>query len=198
MTDVIDIPASAQAALDGGAMYTLAAVLTLPAAQSADGAGAPWRFVRWPDAITYAGQRFDAADSPLIRSAWSTAKQDSEGHAALELLDPRGVWEGRFVAAGVQGNPVTVLHLLPHGLGEWWPMDTFPAETVSVEPLFDPSLGRVLRVLLEDQIYRAKLTPGEWTTDAHQRKLSAAAGQDPPDNSHIVAAVARTKRWHTR
>ena len=198
MSDLIDIPATAQAALDAGVMYTIAFELTLPAAQSADGAGEPWRYIAWHRSITYGGETFVAADSPLLRFAWSDAKQDAEGRAAVEFADPLGVWEGRFTAAGMRGNAAVLHTLLPHGNNMWWPMETFRAETDSIERLQDSQRGRVLKILCEDQMFRAKFVPGEWTTDGYQRKLSAEKGQTPQDNSHIIAGIARTKRWHTR
>ena len=198
MTDVIDIPPAAQAALDGGAMYTVAASIQLPNAQSADGNGAAWLFTAHDADVPYNGATYLAADSPLLRFDFPSARQSAEGEAAMVLADPGGVWESRINAAGMKGNAVTMLTLLPYGNNQGWPMDTFNAFTDSIEPKHDRREGRVLRVVCEDALFRAKEVPGEFATDGYQRKLSAQANQSPYDNSHKITSVSRTRRWHTR
>lgn len=198
MSDLIDIPAPVQAALDAGAMYTVAASIQLPDALSADGAGAPWLLTAHDADVLYNGTTYKAADSPLLRFDFATAKQSSEGNAAMVFADKGRLWENRIAAAGIKGNAVTMLTLLPYGDGQWWPMDTFNAHTDSLDPRHDRREGALLNIIVQDALFRAKEVPGEWATDGFQRKLSAQAGQTPYDNSHKIVAVSRTRRWHTR
>ena len=198
MTDVIDIPAPVQAALDSGATYTVAASIQLPNAQSADGNGAPWRFTAHDADVPYNGTVYLTTDSPLLRFDFATAKQSAEGNAAMVFADHSRVWEQRLAAAGVKGNAVTMLTLLPYGDNQWWPLDTFNGFTDTAEPKHDRREGGLLRVIVEDALFRAKEVPGEFATDGFQRKLSAQANQTPYDNSHKIAGVSRTRRWHTR
>lgn len=196
MARLIDMPATAQQALDDGVMYVLCAELTLPAPQS--NSGAPWRWTGAMRNITHGGKTYQA-DRTVRGTEWSTASKNAEGRIALTLFDPNGTWEGRITTAGVRGNAVTLLHLLPHGDPQvWWEMSVFNGNTESVETRRDPSAGRLLRVLLEDRVFQAKFVPGEYTTDGYQKKLSTLAGQDPYDNSHVKAALGLTERWHTR
>ena len=199
MTVAIDIPATAQAALDSGAMYVLCASLTLPDAQSKDGSGAPWLWTTADSNVPYGGAEY-VRDGTLHGTEWSSPAQQAEGRIALALLDPHGAWEARMLAAGVRGHAVLLAHLLPHGDGLWWPMNVFRGSTESVESRVDPAEGKITRVLCEDRIFQAKVVPGEFTTDGFQRKLSEKAGLSEAnyDNSHAEANVVKTKRWHTR
>ena len=197
MTVPIDVPATAQAALDGGAMYVLCVSLTLPDAQSADGAGAPWRWTTAPRNVEHDGATH-LASGPVSHVEYTSPAHDTEGRAALVLEDADRLWERRLSAAGPRGNAARLLYLLPHGDGLWWPMATFDAFTEAAEPKTDPRRGRLLRLLLEDALYRAKTARGEYATDGHQRMLSAEAGQTPHDNSHAAAHLSRQVRWHTR
>ena len=194
---ITDIPATAQQALDAGAMYVVCASLTLPAAQSADGSGAPWRWTAGQRNVLHETRTY-LADKTVRNVEYSTSGQQAEGRVALVLFDSERLWEKRLVAAGTRGNAVELLCLLPHGNKLWWEMSRFDGATESIEPLTDPRDGRVLRLLVEDAVYQAKIVRGEYATDGHQKALSAEAGQTPYDNSHAAAHLARQKRWHRR
>lgn len=197
MTTPIEVPAAAQAALDAGRMYVVAAELALPAAQSADGAGAPWLWTTAHRNVLHGGKTY-LAGKVLRNTAFSALDRRAEGRVSLVLFDPERLWEARMLAAGVRGNAVAVQFLLPLADGTWWRMQRFAGTTEAVEPTVDRRDGRLLALKCEDALYRAKIVPGEFSTDGRQRQLSAEAGQSPYDNSHAEAARSRRKRWHTR
>ena len=197
MTVPIAVPATAQAALDAGVMYVLCVSLTLPAAQSADGAGAPWLWTNAHKNVEYQSRNY-LANKTVRSTEFPTSARNAEGRVALTLYDPDRLWEQRMRSAGVRGKAVELLYLLPHGNKLWWPMQTFRGNTESVEPVNDRRDGNVLRLLVEDAVYAAKEARGEYTTDGYQKMLSSQAGQTPHDNSHAIAAIVRQIRWHTR
>ena len=185
MADLLELPATVQAALDANTRYFFVFELTMPAAQGGT--------IKWTERMRdtlYGGETWSAKTSLLRAVEFPDAAQNAEGHAAVSIYDSDGAWEKNLIAAGRRGIPVRLIYLLPHGNGLLYPLATYKLKTVDCRSRFDRREGRLLSIFVEDALFHSDIVAGEWTTDEFQR------GEDENDNSLIIADEATETELH--